>query len=147
LTNDLHALVAQAAGVGTAAPTGSAIALSRPSMKRPYQILVSPLDVDTGCAKELAQKAAALILVVDPEQVPDSPEQRLRTLYNLTRIEARVACELYKGASLNEVAESLSVRPSTVRTHLHHVFQKTEARRQADLVRLIDRMSGVLGNT
>ncbi|QGZ59948.1 helix-turn-helix transcriptional regulator [Paraburkholderia acidiphila] len=147
LTNKLHALVAHAGGVATDRPTGGAIALARPSMKRSYQVLISPLSVETGWAIGVSQKPAALILVVDPEYVPVSPEQRLRTLYNLTRVEARVACEIHKGASLNAVAELLNVQPSTVRTHLHHVFQKTEARRQADLVRLIEQVSSSLGNT
>jgi DNA-binding CsgD family transcriptional regulator len=144
LTNNLPSLVARAAGPG-AAPIGGILALSRPSTKRPYQALVSPLRVEAGLASGVSRKSAALILVIDPDRVPDSPERRLLALYNLTRIEARVACDLHKGASLNAVAESLNVRPSTVRTHLHHVFNKTETRRQADLVRLIEQVSGVLG--
>ncbi|MCP3728067.1 helix-turn-helix transcriptional regulator [Paraburkholderia sp. CNPSo 3272] len=147
LTNSLRSLVARATAVGKDPPTGSALALSRTSMKRPYQALISPLAVDAARARGVSRKPAALILVVDPERVPDSAERRLRTLYNLTRIEARVACEIHKGASLDAVAESLNVQQSTVRTHLHHIFQKTEARRQSDLVRLIEQMSGLLDNT
>jgi DNA-binding CsgD family transcriptional regulator len=33
--------------------------------------------------------------------------------------------------------------PSTVRTHLHHVFAKTGTRRQADLMRLIAQITVV----
>jgi PAS domain-containing protein len=43
LTNKLQALVRQAAGVGTTTPVGGSLALNRPSMKRPYQVLIAPL--------------------------------------------------------------------------------------------------------
>lgn len=142
-TNKLRSLAAQAAGVGKGPPTGSALALGRRSVKRPYQLLISPLCTDIGLGGMASRRPAAMILIVDPEQVPHSPEQRLRTLYNLTAAEARVACEIHKGTSLNAIAELLNVQTSTVRTHLHHIFEKTGARRQADLARQIEQVSVV----
>ena len=36
-----------------------------------------------------------------------------------------------------EVAEVLGVTEATVKTHLHHVFEKTKTGRQVDLVKLV----------
>ena len=36
-----------------------------------------------------------------------------------------------------EVAEALGVAESTVKTHLHRLYQKTGTRRQIDLVKLV----------
>jgi DNA-binding CsgD family transcriptional regulator len=41
------------------------------------------------------------------------------------------------GADLKEISEELSISLTTVRTHLQHVFDKTDTRRQAELVRLL----------
>jgi DNA-binding CsgD family transcriptional regulator len=41
------------------------------------------------------------------------------------------------GADLNHISEELSISLPTVRTHLQHVFDKTDTHRQAELVRLL----------
>jgi DNA-binding CsgD family transcriptional regulator len=137
LTQQLRWLVEQAGGVGGARAAGGSIALERPSMKRALQALISPLSTDSHWAALLSQKPAAMILIVDPDDASDGIEHRLKSLFNLTPAEARVACAIGKGEALGTVARSLGVLPSTVRTHLHHVFAKTDTRRQAELVRLI----------
>ena len=40
------------------------------------------------------------------------------------------------GADMKELSEQLSVSLPTVRTHLQHVFDKTDTHRQTELVRL-----------
>lgn len=140
LTQRLRWLVEQASGAGGAPAAGGSIALERPSMKRALQVLISPLSTDSQWAALLSQKPAAMILIVDPDDASDGIEHRLTSLFNLTPAEARVACAIGKGEALGTVARSLGVLPSTVRTHLHHVFAKTDTRRQAELVRLIARV-------
>jgi DNA-binding CsgD family transcriptional regulator len=110
-------------------------------MKKPFQVLVSPLRAETGWAGMLWQSPAVLVLIIDPERAHRSFENRLRTLFRLTRTEARVAREIAAGEGLVSVADSLGVLPSTVRTHLHRIFEKTETRRQAELVKLAERIS------
>jgi FixJ family two-component response regulator len=41
------------------------------------------------------------------------------------------------GSGLGPIADEMSVSLSTVRTHLQHVFDKTQTHRQAELVRLL----------
>jgi DNA-binding CsgD family transcriptional regulator len=57
--------------------------------------------------------------------------------YGLTRMEAVVALQLLNNQGLKAVAAHLGIAPTTVRTHLTAVFDKTGTRRQVDLVRLL----------
>jgi DNA-binding CsgD family transcriptional regulator len=136
-TSRLRALIAQAAGTVPGIAAGGAMVIERPSLRRPYQVLVSPLSMQTPSAAFVSQRPAAVVLIIDPDMEPASAEQRLRALYGLTSAEARVAMAIGSGDGLCTVAESLGVLPSTARTHLHHVFLKTGTRRQAQLVQLL----------
>lgn len=123
--NDEHSIV----------PTGQSLTCFRPSGKRPYIIQVLPFhrrDADGPLRQPMA-----LILITDPEDQPEPAAALLRRLYHLTRAEAEVALHVMRGAELKEISEELSVSLPTVRTHLQHVFDKTNTHRQADLVRLL----------
>jgi DNA-binding CsgD family transcriptional regulator len=52
-----------------------------------------------------------------------------------------LAREIAAGEGLISVAESLGVLPSTARTHLHRVFEKTETKRQAELVKVVEHLA------
>ncbi len=77
------------------------------------------------------------MFVVDPDSAPRIAHDQLRNLYRLTPAEAAVALAIARGAGLQAVADELEISLTTARTHLQHVFEKTETRRQAELVRLI----------
>lgn len=63
---------------------------------------------------------------------------QLKVLYGLTEKEARLTALLCSGhASLEEAAEAMGVGIATARSHLKHVFAKTGAERQADLVKMV----------
>ncbi|SMG49017.1 helix-turn-helix transcriptional regulator [Paraburkholderia susongensis] len=140
-TSHLRGLVARAIKRSPGPPTGSVIALERPSMKRALHVLISPLSCDTAWAGIISQRPAVMVVLIDPERAPSGSSDQLIRLFRLTPAEARVASEIGRGERLNAVAESLGVLPSTVRTHLHHVFEKTGTRRQAELVRLMAHMA------
>lgn len=57
--------------------------------------------------------------------------------YGLTACEARMLDMLFDGCSVPQAARRLGVARSTARTHLQRLFDKTGARRQGDLLRLI----------
>lgn len=57
--------------------------------------------------------------------------------YGLTPAEVRVVQALLDGCTIERGAQLLGIRPATVKTHLQHVFDKTTARRQVDLIKLI----------
>lgn len=45
--------------------------------------------------------------------------------------------EIARGGGLQAAADELQISLTTARTHLQHVFEKTETQRQAELVRLV----------
>ena len=139
-TSELRRMIAQAAGVACRKAVGGALTLDRPSLKRSYQVLVSPLRAEIGWAAMAWQAPAVLVLIIDPEKGSRDVAARLRALFGLTRAEARVAQEISAGEGLVSVAEALGTHPTTIRTHLHRVFSKTDTRRQAELVKLVERV-------
>jgi DNA-binding CsgD family transcriptional regulator len=78
-----------------------------------------------------------VVFICDPDRTATTPEARLRKLYGLSRAEAAVAARVLRGVGLQAVADDLGIGLPTVRTHLQRVFEKTQTRRQAELVRLI----------
>jgi len=56
--------------------------------------------------------------------------------FELTPTELRVLRSIVEIGGVPETAAALGVAESTVKTHLHRVFSKTGASRQADLVKL-----------
>jgi DNA-binding CsgD family transcriptional regulator len=68
---------------------------------------------------------------------PSVHDPLLCALYGLTRAEARIAHALLDADRLADVAENLGVTLSTVRTHLQRAFEKTDTRRQSELIRLL----------
>lgn len=79
----------------------------------------------------------ALLVIVDPDNRPQPPKAMLRNLFGLTNGEADVALRVANGQGLAPISEELSVSVATVKTHLQHVFDKTDTHRQAELVRLL----------
>lgn len=58
----------------------------------------------------------------------------MRDLYELSASESKVVSLLVQGRNTKEIAHSLEVADSTLRTHLKRIFSKTETRHQAELV-------------
>ena len=80
---------------------------------------------------------AAAVIIQDPAENPQPPLDALAELYGLTMAERKVLELVAEGVAPQEAAERLSVGLATVKTHLQHVFAKTNTGRQADLVRLV----------
>ncbi len=132
----LQRLIRQACtGNGRGPRSGSRLAISRGSGRKPYTIQVLPLRSSRVCFG--GSPAAALILIIDHGAEAHLPTVELRDLYNLTPAEAEVALLVLRGLGLQLVADELRVSLSTVRVHLQRVFEKTGTHRQAELVRLL----------
>jgi DNA-binding CsgD family transcriptional regulator len=79
----------------------------------------------------------AAVLVQDPAAAPQAPLRAFGTLHGLTPAEIRCLGEIALGRNVPEAAAALQVAPSTARTHLNSIFQKTGTTSQAELVRLL----------
>ena len=132
----LHVAIRDAlVGDDSSVRTGGSFICDRPSGKRPYVVHVLPSHQRAD--NLAAGRPMGLVLIVDPEDELEPASDLLRRLFNLTEAEAEIALHMVRGADLKQVAEDLSVSLATVRTHLHHVFDKTQTHRQAELVRLL----------
>jgi DNA-binding CsgD family transcriptional regulator len=95
--------------------------------------------VDRGRRRDVIAPYAASVAVFtkDPVQAPLMPGEAFGRLYGLTGGELRVVLALVQGLGAKEAADMLGISESTVRTHLKHIFSKTDTARQADVVRLL----------
>lgn len=114
---------------------GGALALKRPSGKRALNVLVTPICSHASLC--LQPGAAAIVLVSDPEAVEEAREDVLVRLFQFSRAEAGVAARLAHGKNVRDISEELHVSRNTLRTHLKRILEKTDTRRQAELVRLL----------
>jgi len=126
---------AAATGAGAGADAGGTLAVTRPSGRRSYTVLVAPLRLKTfALAPELP---AAVVFVSDADRVVDGMETFLRRFYGLTAAEARVGQRLLAGRSMEEINEELAITRNTFRTHVKRILSKTGARGRSDLVRIV----------
>jgi DNA-binding CsgD family transcriptional regulator len=87
-------------------------------------------------ARQVFPAIAALFVRRAALKDPSLP-QSIAQIYGLTRSELRVLEAVVEIGGVADVAQALGLAASTVKTHLHHVFEKTGTRRQSDLVRLL----------
>ncbi|MET3992681.1 DNA-binding CsgD family transcriptional regulator/PAS domain-containing protein [Bradyrhizobium sp. S3.9.2] len=81
-----------------------------------------------ACAVLFVSKAA-LETIVAPDLI--------RKLFKLTPAELRVFLAIVEIGGVPDVARSMGIAETTIKTHLTRIFTKTGTKRQADLVRLV----------
>jgi len=87
-------------------------------------------------------RPVAILFVGEPEQDRPLRKEALRHRFGLTPAEADLALEVAKGDGRQAAAARLGISLATARTHLERIFEKTGARRQAELVRIVLRGCG-----
>lgn len=117
---------------------GKGFAIPRPSGATPYALMVSTLwgshlRFDLG----LLDDPIAVLFLSDPQRPQEAPAELLQRLYGLTPAEARVLEALVAGHNLKGAAAGLSITYETVRSHMKSIFDKTNTRRQIDVVKLV----------
>jgi DNA-binding CsgD family transcriptional regulator len=136
---DLSATVALDRALHTLLWTNTNAALMPPVVlprraKRP--ILAYPIKLATVSASIFAD-CQAILVFVDLEHRPRPPQEALRTSFDLTPAEARIAARVGAGEDLVSIADELRIAKETARRQLASVFQKTGVNRQAELVSLL----------
>jgi DNA-binding CsgD family transcriptional regulator len=127
-----------AAGSGDAAigVKGIAVPLAGRNSER-FVAHVLPLTMGARLKAGAAYAAAAAVFVHKAALSAPSPPEVIARTYKLTPTELRVLLAVVEVGGAPEVAESLGVAETTVKFHLKRLFDKTGARRQADLVKLV----------
>ncbi|MDP1883169.1 MAG: helix-turn-helix transcriptional regulator, partial [Bradyrhizobium sp.] len=80
---------------------------------------------------------AVAALFVRKAALASSRSEVIGKAFKLTPTELRVLLAIVEVGGVPEVATALGVADTTVRTHVNRLFEKTGARRQADLVKLV----------
>jgi len=141
--------VAIATGEGKCTRAAGAVTVSRPG-RRPLHVVVAPFrsewpSLGHSLGEAMPRRTAAIVFLHDPEQKAALPSETLRLLFGLTPAEARLALAMLDGQSLAEAADLHRVGRETVRSQMKAVLQKTGARRQPELVRLLAGLGGGAG--
>jgi DNA-binding CsgD family transcriptional regulator len=122
---------ALSACISTRSSGGGALRLQRPSGRRPYEVLVSPLS---GTSSSAPGTPALILFIADPSAESPADQTLLRQLHDLTASEARMAAALLQGQSLGEAADRLDVTRHTARWTVKQLLEKTETRSQGQLI-------------
>ncbi len=84
-----------------------------------------------------AERRAVIMTSEVSPQIHAGFEAHVRSLFDLTPAEARLAAGLVSGRSLKETAVAGSITVKTGRTYLERIFAKTGTRQQSELVALL----------
>ena len=98
---------------------------------------VLPLTSGARRRAGIATSAAAALFVQKAALDTPSLPEVIAKAYKLTPTELRVLLAIVEVGGGPEVAEALGIADGTVKSHLSRLFEKTGARRQADLVKLV----------
>jgi DNA-binding CsgD family transcriptional regulator len=139
-TRALHQLIESAGGADAGCRGGGAVALTRPGFCRPLSIIVAPLRSEH--LSFFRRPPSVIVCATDAESRPMVPEERLRALFGFTSAEAKIAVELLAGCDPTSIAERKQLSVNTVRVHIARIMAKSDTNRQADLVRLLERICG-----
>lgn len=131
-----QALASLALDDGAAAGEGVSVLLSATDGSL-YVGHLLPLTTGRRHSLAVAYEASAALFVnkaaLDTTLAPDI----IQKVFKLTPTELRVLLSIVEIGGVPDVARTLDVAESTVKTHLNNIFAKTDTKRQADLVRLM----------
>jgi DNA-binding CsgD family transcriptional regulator len=132
-SSELHRLIGEAASCANAQGNGSGgeLFLSRLN-GRALSVLVSPFRADE---RPIGRAPSVVVLVNDPDEARPATARFARG-YGLTRREAQLIELLAEGLDLRDAADRLAISTVTARSHLRHIFLKTDTHRQSELVTL-----------
>lgn len=95
-----------------------------------YHVVASPLAI-AACGS-----ADGVLITLEEVEACPSELARLNE-YELTPAQARIARQILKGKSLQEIAAQSSISINTVKTHVKAIFAKMQVSSQSELVRVL----------
>lgn len=103
--------------------------------------LVAHLIPVSRSARDIFAQSFALLTLIPLDARKLAQADLLRSLFDLTASEARVARQLALGKTIDDIAAAGNVSTNTVRTQLRKVMEKTGCSRQAEVVSLLMNIS------
>jgi DNA-binding CsgD family transcriptional regulator len=91
--------------------------------------------------KDIFTTARALLFVVDPlRDRPSGQIEKIARMFKMTRAESALLSLLERDVPLPEAAEQLGISYETARTQLKSLFNRTDTKRQSELIGLVHRL-------
>lgn len=87
------------------------------------------------------QDGTCIIAMLDRDAKVEPSSETLQHMFGLTGAETQLALRLAQGHAPLDIARSWHLSRTTIRSQLASLFQKTETKRQAELVALLGRVS------
>lgn len=133
--------IAAAKGDASVGVRGVAVPLTELSRD---QWFAHVLPLTSGRRQHAGHTYHAVAAVFIRQNAPNelSPLEGFSKLYGLTASEIRVAEAVLRFSGNEAIAEALGISRPTVRTHLNHIYRKTGANNQSDLVKLVAGLGG-----
>jgi DNA-binding CsgD family transcriptional regulator len=119
---------------------GRIMAVSRPSGRRAFAVLVAPLARQPQGAEARSDefaRAGAILFIRDAAETIDVSGEVLSALFDLSPAEARLVKALLEGHRLEEAARRLGISHNTAKTQLKAAFAKMGCTRQSDLIQMV----------
>jgi DNA-binding CsgD family transcriptional regulator len=91
-----------------------------------------------GAARDIFSRCAAMLMLTPVTRPEAPPVELIRSLFDLTPTEARVARGLAAGQTVKGIAAESGTSTNTVRSHVKVVLTKTGYSRQSDMVALLN---------
>jgi DNA-binding CsgD family transcriptional regulator len=132
----LEVFAAARAGDAAVGKGGIAVPLTARSGER-YVAHVLPLTSGARRKAGVSYAATAAMFIRKAGLDLPSPPEAVASEFKLTPAEVRVLFAIVQIGGVPEVAPVLGVSEQTVKSHLHRIYDKTAAKRQADLVKLV----------
>ena len=126
-------------GCSAQADVGEPVVVAR-RHGRPLILRTIRLD---GDASSLCAAASAIVLLLDVGRVSLPSEPQLMSAFGLSCGEARLAIRLAAGERLESAAGLCGISYETARKRVKGVFEKTDTRRQSELVALVIRLGAL----
>ncbi|PJK27676.1 helix-turn-helix transcriptional regulator [Minwuia thermotolerans] len=126
------------ASFGDSVYPGATLPVESEVYGRPYMVKVVPLIGQSRLITK--ERPSVLVVVTDFEMAPDDIERRrasLCSVYQLTEAEAIIAVRLGDAERPQDICDSLSISPNTLKTHRKRIFEKLNIATQAELARLV----------
>jgi DNA-binding CsgD family transcriptional regulator len=111
--------------------------LRRPPPQRALIATVMPLSPESK-DRLTGPQAHAIIFVVQVDGPLLVDDRAVEAAFDLTPRQANLEMLLARGESLAQAAAALSIAQETARSHLEDIFERTNTRRQPDLVRVLN---------
>ena len=132
----LDAFIDQTRSGGEAdGPDNLVCAIPRKSNANPYQLIISKLPFNANRAALHDDEVLAMAVISDPEDLGELKVELLRTFFDLSAAEARLARALYKFHVLPEAAKAIGISVHTARSELKKIFSKLGVNSQSALLK------------